>query len=119
MTTAKHRANAQLALELWALTAPETVYPGLRKWVFGTKACFSYQLAQWTQFRKNGVYSEDYWNETRITCDGFSFGPHDTAHILFGDSQIFMRRNSHPIDKHHPNATDHEIVTHRLEAVLA
>ena len=113
--TAQQIANLELALKKWETEVePGTVVRGLSAWKCGTLACFGGHLQTWPEFQAQGIKDGGY--------DGplmYGVPETDIAAKLFGDRYVFAPRGGYESDDDHPDATDHEIVTHRLRYALA
>jgi hypothetical protein len=115
MSTIEHFQNLVLARLLWVeRVKPEQVASALGYWRCGTHGCFGGWLATWREFERKGVVEGD--RGEPVLRFRFDLGPYDVAFELFGDDALFDARPFHPSDKKFPNASDHEIVTRRLDA---
>ena len=110
MKTQQQIDNLHLALAWWQTIPPEKVIPKLLWWASecGTCGCFGGWLMA------SGLFLDQGLKKTEKP----SAIPYDCVTVLFGTERIgewlFSTRGYHRIDRHHPEATDHEIVTLRL-----
>lgn len=121
--TAKQRENAHEALRMWATVPPENVYPELSYWRMdrsnappecGTVACFGGWCAWWPEFARQGVKVGAFGWPTITRREGYG-----TAGYLFGAEQLFYPRASGCAADRVFAGTDHELVTHRLNWLIA
>jgi hypothetical protein len=125
--TKQQRANAIEARDvMWPSVPPENVMPDLGAWraikcgrgrpTCGAVACFGGWCAWWPGFRAQGVQAD---GKGMPTLPGMSWAS-NVSKELFGHSEMFMARGSATIDRHAPyELTDHELVTHRLNWLIA
>lgn len=122
--TKQQRANAIEARDvMWPSVPPENVMPELGSWrrggrgkpTCGTVACFGGWCAWWPPFREQG-----------IGCNWAGAPTTQNPHVMAADEQLFGEREMFSIRGYCPadataskSCTDHELVTHRLNWLIA
>ena len=124
--TQQQRDNALLMLHKYWPSVPEAnVVPQLSTWRYGegrdepptcgTVACAGGWAAWIPEFRAQGVTAS--WDGSPETAEGNAF---DASEMLFGNKWMFASRSHEkwPNEKDF-TGTDHELVTRRLEWLIA
>lgn len=132
----KQRRNAvEARFKMWPSVPPENVSRGLSTWRTDqtnfrpdcdTVACFGGWCVWWPYFKAQGLHADaegmPYINRTLGDRDLDDARGTFVAHILFGQRELFFPRGDHPADPHpwdDDRITDHELVTRRLDWLIA
>lgn len=108
--------NCLMARHIWVeRVKPESVVEGLNAWTCGTHACFGGHLATWSEFQEIMEVFPGGSGEPRIGGIGIGITMTNPDDFLFGDARMFNPRGAHDSDYFHPEASDWEIVIHRLD----
>ncbi len=117
--TPQQRANTEYALHNWWPTVPpDEVIWRLGDWRSGcgTLACFGGHLAKSPHFRAMGVV--DGLRGEPMLVEHPTLPTYAVSRHLFGDPELFVARGGSSADAL-CDGTDHEVVTNRLQWLLA
>jgi hypothetical protein len=118
--------NIEEAIVMWATVPPKNVYPGLDDWrdmsqehnsdkvTCRTIACFGGWCCHWPEFKKQGLKAERDGRPLLNEASGSK-----VADQMFGDTDLFLPRGTHPADRHSLLVDDHTVVMNRLKTLLA
>jgi len=119
--TAQQRANTEYALNvMWPRVSPDKVTANLADWCWdpedcGSPACFGGWVVRDPFFLNQDI--EDTGAGAPVVVGGVD--RYEAARHLFGDYHLFRVRGAHPCDSEGFEGTDHKLVTHRLQYLLA